>query len=90
MLRISIRVKPGASRAGVGGARGGALLVAVSPRAVDGQATEAALRAVASAFGVRRADVSLVAGRVSRDKVVEIAGPEPELTRRLEALLSRP
>lgn len=42
---------------------------------------------MASAFGVRRGDVSLVTGRVSRDKVVEIAGPEPELSRRLEALL---
>lgn len=90
MLRISIRVKPGASRAAVGGARGGSLLVAVSPRAVDGQATEAALRAVASAFGVRRGDVTLVTGRTSRDKVVEIAGPEPELSRCLEVLLGRP
>jgi uncharacterized protein YggU (UPF0235/DUF167 family) len=38
----------------VGGERHGALVVQVSARAVDGQATEAALAAVAAAFGVRR------------------------------------
>jgi uncharacterized protein (TIGR00251 family) len=87
MLRVGIRVKPGASRPGVGGSHGDALVVAVSARAVDGKATEAALRAIASAFGVRRADVTLAGGRLSRDKVVEIAGPEPDLSRRLAALL---
>jgi uncharacterized protein YggU (UPF0235/DUF167 family) len=89
MLRVGIRVKPGVSRAraSVGGRHGDALVVAVSARAVDGKATEAALRAIATAFGVRRADVTLAGGRLSRDKVVEIAGPEPDLAQRLEALL---
>jgi hypothetical protein len=43
----------------VGGERGGALVVRVSARAVDGQATEAALVAVAAMFGVRRRAVSV-------------------------------
>jgi hypothetical protein len=46
----------------VGGERAGALIVGVSARAVDGKATEAALTSVASAFGVRRSAVTLVAG----------------------------
>jgi hypothetical protein len=71
--RVPIRVKPGASRARVGGAHGDRLVVAVSARAVDGKATEAALVAVADAFGARRRDVRLVSGVTSRDKVVEIA-----------------
>ncbi|CAM5782402.1 DUF167 domain-containing protein [Cellulomonas persica] len=71
-MRIAIRVKPGASRTRVGGAHGDALVVAVSARAVDGAATEAALAAVADAFGVRRRHVDLVAGATSRDKVVEL------------------
>ncbi|MCR6704118.1 MAG: DUF167 domain-containing protein [Cellulomonas sp.] len=41
-------------------------------RAVDGAATEAALAAVADAFGVRRRHVDLVTGATSRDKVVEL------------------
>ena len=71
-MRVAIRVKPGASRTRVGGAYGDALVVVVSARAVDGAATEAALAAVADAFGVRRRHVDLVTGATSRDKVVEL------------------
>jgi uncharacterized protein (TIGR00251 family) len=88
VFRVSIRVKPGAARERVGGGYGdSALVVAVNARAVDGKATEAALTAVAIAFGVRRADVTLVSGRTSRDKVVEIAGPDQGFANRLEDLL---
>ena len=66
-LRIPIRVKPGASRARVGGGHGDRLVVAVTARAVEGAATEAALVAVADAFGVRRREVRLVTGATSRD-----------------------
>lgn len=73
---MAIRVRPGASRPRVGGAydgpRGRALVVAVSARAVDGQATEAALRALAEALGVPRRSVSLLAGAASRDKLVAV------------------
>jgi uncharacterized protein YggU (UPF0235/DUF167 family) len=44
---------------------------------VDGKATEAALAAVAAAFGVRRGDVRLVAGASGRTKVVEVADGDP-------------
>ena len=71
-VRVAIRVRPGASRTRVGGAYGERLVVAVGARAVDGAATEAALDAVAKAFGVRRRAVTLVAGATSRDKVVQI------------------
>lgn len=84
-------MKPGASRGGVGGARGDRLVVAVNARAVDGAATEAALAAVADAFGVRRRDVRLVTGATSRDKVVEIEVEDDALARateRLAALLA--
>jgi uncharacterized protein YggU (UPF0235/DUF167 family) len=47
-------------------------VVAVSARAVDGAATEAALAAVADALGVRRRQVRLVSGATSRDKLVEV------------------
>lgn len=83
-------MRPGASRTRVGGSHGGRLVVAVSARAVDGAATDAALAAVADAFGVRRRDVTLVRGPTSRDKVVEIisgGADETDLASRLEALL---
>jgi hypothetical protein len=86
---VAIRVKPGSPRPAVGGRHGetGAIIVAVTARAVDGNATEAALRAVAGAFGVRRADVILVTGATSRGKVIEIAGDPAALAARRAALL---
>jgi len=84
-LRVAIRVRPGSSRAGVGGDHGGALVVRVCERAVDGKATEAALRAVAAAFGVARREIRLVSGPTSRDKVVAVEG-DPG---RFEAILAR-
>ena len=76
-MRIAIRVKPGSSRARVGGTYGDRLIVAVHARAVDGGATEEALAAVADALGARRRHVSLVSGVTSRDKLVEV-DPEPD------------
>lgn len=84
-------------RAGEGGSASGghsageghrdALVVAVTARAVDGKATEAALRAVAVAFGVKRRDVTLVTGATGRDKVVEVDGDPGALAARRDILL---
>jgi uncharacterized protein len=86
-MRIAIRVKPGSARPGVGGEHAGALVVAVSARAVDGKATEAALAAVAGAFGIRRSGVRLVSGAASRTKIVDIDAGDPQV---LTALLAAP
>ena len=86
-MRVTLRVRPGAGRTAVGGAHGGALVVRVSAPAVDGRATEAALAAVAEAFGVRRRAVTLVSGATSRTKVVDVEGGDPQ---RLADLLGRP
>ncbi len=84
-VRITIWVRPGSARPAIGGERAGALIVQVSARAVDGKATEAALTSVASAFGVRRSAVTLVAGTSSRTKIVEVAGGDPAVLTRLLA-----
>lgn len=90
-LRLTLRVRPGASRNAVGGAydgpRGRALVVAVTARAVDGRATEAALRAVAEELGVRRREVRLVSGATSRDKLIEIDPAPPDLRARVDTLM---
>jgi uncharacterized protein YggU (UPF0235/DUF167 family) len=78
-VRITIRVRPGSARPGVGGEQAGALVVRVGAQAVDGRATRAALAAVADAFGVRRDAVTLVTGKTSRTKVVEVAGGDPRV-----------
>jgi len=93
-MRVTIRVQPGAGRTAVGGevARPdgeAALVVRVNARAVDGKATEAALRAVAEALQLRRRDVALVHGATSRTKLIEIdvsAAGGPAVRARLAAL----
>jgi uncharacterized protein (TIGR00251 family) len=82
-VRVTIRVRPGAGRTQVGGEHAGALLVRVTAPAVDGRATEAALAAVAGAFGVRRRAVTLVSGATSRTKVVDVAGADQAALDRL-------
>jgi len=62
------------------------LIVRVGARAVEGAATEAVLKAVAKAFGLRRADVDLVGGLTSRTKVLELTGEEQGLSARLAEL----
>ncbi len=90
-LRLSIRVRPGSARAGVGGQYARALLVRVHERAVDNKATEAALAAVAEALGVRRGDITLVTGATSRHKVIEVrADDEAAVRQRLADLLAQP
>jgi uncharacterized protein len=86
-MRFTIWVRPGSAHPAVGGEHGGALVVRVGARPVGGRATEAALAAVAQAFGVRRAAVTLVTGESSRAKLIEVAGADPA---RLARLLAGP
>ena len=92
-MRITVRVRPGASRTAVGGRYGESggeqpvLVVAVVQRAVEGAATAAVLGAVATAFGVRARDVRLVTGERSRTKVLDIDPAPPGAVARLAELL---
>lgn len=87
-MRITIRVKPGASKARVGGTYGdGELIVAVSTPPVDGRANDAVIAAVAEAFALRPRQVTLVTGHTARSKVLDLLGDEHELTQRRDALL---
>jgi uncharacterized protein len=85
VVRITLRVRPVSARLGVGGEHNGALIVRVREHAVDGQATAAALAAVAAAFGVRPHAVTLIAGASSRTKIVNVAGADPAVLGRLLA-----
>lgn len=90
-LRVPIRVRPGAGRNAVGGSHPGphgpALVVAVTAPAVQGRATEAALRAVAAALGVRRGSVTLVTGARGRDKLLAVDPAPAAVRERLDDLL---
>jgi hypothetical protein len=86
--RLALRVRPGGRRDRIAGLYGERLKVEVSAAPEKGKANEALRRLLASALGVRREAVEIVAGAASQDKVVRVSGLEPaELRRRLAEAL---
>nr|WP_307855204.1 DUF167 domain-containing protein [Kibdelosporangium banguiense] len=84
-----MRVKPGARKDRVGGRWGeNALIVAVAAPAVEGKANERLRAVLAKAFGVRKGDVSVVAGDRGRDKVIELSPAPADAAERLNMLLA--
>ena len=80
-LRLTVRVQPGASRTRVGGRYGEGeppvLVVRVPARPIEGRANEAVRVALADAFDIRTAQVTLTAGASARLKVFDLAGADP-------------
>jgi uncharacterized protein (TIGR00251 family) len=86
LTRVRLRVAPGATRAGVVGRHGDAWKVRVTAPAEGGRANEAVVRLLAETFELPRTAVTLVSGHAARDKIVELAGIEPEaIERRLSS-----
>jgi uncharacterized protein (TIGR00251 family) len=86
LTRVRLRVAPGAMRAGVVGRHGDAWKVRVTAPAEGGRANDAVVRLLADTFGLPRSAVTLVSGHSARDKIVELAGIEPEaIERRLSS-----
>ncbi len=71
-VRIDVEVKLRASRTVVLGIKADRLSVALAAAPVDGAANDALERAIAEHFGLPRRDVSLVVGKKSRSKVIEL------------------
>lgn len=89
-MRVAIRVRPASDRTAVGPTtadptHGQLLVVRVREPAIAGRANEAALRALAAALGVRRADVTL-SRSIGKVKFVEVDAPPDVLAPRLAAL----
>jgi uncharacterized protein len=86
LTRVRLRVAPGATRAGVVGRHGDAWKVRVAAPAEGGRANEAVVRLLADTLAVPPTSVTLVSGHSARDKIVELAGVEPEdIERRLSS-----
>ena len=86
---LEIRVRPNSSRNKVGGSVGEPprLVVAVQAPAVDGKANQAVIKELASAFGLRTRDFTIVYGELGRDKRLLVDGNEKTLQAKLEELI---
>ena len=82
-------MRPRARREGVVGFRAdGKLVLAVTAPPEEGRANEAVAELLGDSLGVRRKDITIVRGRSSRAKLIEVSGmDEPELKRRIERAL---
>jgi uncharacterized protein (TIGR00251 family) len=82
--RLRIRVSPGARTTEFVGRHGDGWKVRVAAPPERGRANDALLDLLAERLHVTPAELTVVAGRSSRDKVVELRGLEPdEAARRL-------
>ena len=85
MARLTVHVTPGAREEQIAGWHGGSLRVKVQARPEKGRANQAVLRLLARRLGVAPADLSIVRGAASRDKLVEVEGvSKEELRARLD------
>ena len=88
--RLRLRVSPGAMRSEVVERHGEGWKVRVAAPAEHGRANDAVLALLASALGVPRDRLTIVAGASSRDKVIGLDGlTSEEAERRLAVSVRR-
>jgi uncharacterized protein len=73
-IRLNLRVSPGAGRSAVVGRHGDAWKIRVVAPPEHGRANTSVVNLLATSLEIRRPDVRIVGGGISRDKVVEIVG----------------
>jgi len=86
MARIQVRLQPRASANAITGVQDGVVRVRVTAPPIDNAANDALTRLLAKTLKTGRGSVSVVRGRRSRTKLVEVAGlTEEEALMRLDA-----
>jgi uncharacterized protein (TIGR00251 family) len=85
---VPIRAQPGARKAGVQGEHNGALKVAVTARAIDGQANQALVELFRDWLNLKRSQVALIGGTTSRDKRLLVRGATREqLSAKIQSMI---
>ena len=88
MARVELTVSPGAARSELVGRHGGGWRVRIAAPPERGRANRELVALLAGTLGVERDEVTVVAGRASRRKLVEVEGlSAAEIDRRLAAAL---
>lgn len=86
MPRIELTVSPGAARSELAGRYGDGWRARVAAPPERGRANRALVELLSDALGLRKDQVTVVAGHTGRRKVVEVEGlTAAEIDRRLEA-----
>ena len=75
-LLLDCHLQPGAKTLGFAGRQGDRLKIRISAPPVDGKANALLIAFLAEQFGVRKSQVSLLSGELSRQKRLLIARPQ--------------
>jgi len=81
-VTFAVRVQPRASKSGVAGELDGILKIRLAAPPVDGEANEELIHFLARFFGVPRANVSIISGSTSKNKIVKVSGVSPNDAKR--------
>ncbi|MGB8646429.1 MAG: DUF167 domain-containing protein [Anaerolineae bacterium] len=73
-ITLAVKVVPRAKRDEIVGIEGDALKVRLNAPPVEGRANEALIKFLSEVLGVRRADVEILRGETTRNKLVRIRG----------------
>ena len=71
---LSVRIQPRASKNEIIRMEDGGLKIRLTAPPVDGAANEALIRFLADTFSVPKAQIEIVSGHTSKNKIVRIAG----------------
>jgi len=73
-LIIKVKVEPRSSRSCIVGPYGDGIKVKLTSPPVEGRANKELIELLASAYGIKKADVEIIAGHNSKNKVVALRG----------------
>jgi hypothetical protein len=76
-LTFAVRVQPRASASAIAGEHDGAVKIRLAAPPVDGAANAELIRLLAKLFDVSRADVEILSGATSKQKLVRVHHPNP-------------
>ena len=82
-----VRVVPRASRSGIAGIQDDALKLRIMAPPVEGKANEECIRLLAELLGVKKGQVTIIAGHASRTKTVAVEGLKADQVASLIAAL---
>lgn len=75
-MRISVKVRPRASKEQVVESPDGSLKVYLKAAPADGKANKALISILSGYYGVKKADIVIISGKLSRNKIIEVTGGE--------------
>lgn len=84
---FKVRVQPGAARNEIVGVQGDALKIKINAPPVKGKANKALIDFLAKELGVKRSEVEIVSGHMSRVKKIKVIGKGTRIKKRVDMLV---